>query len=68
MFRSLIVHEPPLLDQFPDDPTISPMLNEGKRREEAVVKLLESGDVPGGTCLFVETIAFGPGAWDKLPP
>jgi len=67
-FRSLIFHEPPLLDQFPEDPTIAPMLREGKRRTEAVAKLLGNGDIPGGARLFVETIAFGPGGWDRLYP
>lgn len=32
------------------------------------MKVLESGDKQGGARQFVETIAFGPGAWDGLPP
>ena len=68
VFRSLIIHEPPLLDLFQDDPAIAPMLKEAKRRVEPVAELLEKGDLSGGARLFVETIAFGPGAWNKLSP
>jgi pimeloyl-ACP methyl ester carboxylesterase len=67
IFRSLIIHEPPLLDFKTSDPSLAGLLSEGKRRAEAVVRLLEAGDKAGGARLFVETIAFGPGAWDKLP-
>jgi pimeloyl-ACP methyl ester carboxylesterase len=68
IFRSLIIHEPPLLDLSMDNPSIAGILKEGKNRAKAVVKVLESGDKSGGARLFVETIAFGQGAWDKLPP
>ncbi len=67
LFRSLIIHEPPLLDFETDDPSMAGLLRGGKARAEAVVRLLEAGDKAGGARLFVETIAFGPGAWDKLP-
>ena len=36
-----------------------------QRRIGAVVGLLEGGDHEGAARLFVETIAFGPGAWDE---
>ena len=36
-----------------------------QRRIDAVVALLEGGDHDGAARLFVETIAFGPGAWDE---
>ncbi len=68
VFRSLIVHEPPLLDLAPGDPSTAPMLREGRIRVEAAVRVLESGDRAGGARKFVETIAFGAGAWDKLTP
>jgi pimeloyl-ACP methyl ester carboxylesterase len=32
-----------------------------------VVRLLTDGDAEGGARRFVETIAFGPGAWKELP-
>jgi pimeloyl-ACP methyl ester carboxylesterase len=68
IFRSLIIHEPPLLDMPLDVPSVAMMLRDGKSRADAVVKKLEAGDRAGGARQFVETIAFGPGAWDKLSP
>ncbi|MDE1853448.1 MAG: alpha/beta hydrolase [Thaumarchaeota archaeon] len=68
VFQSLAIHEPPLLDLPLDDPSVAAKLREGKSRAEAVVKVLETGDRPRGARQFVDTIAFGPGAWDKLPP
>lgn len=68
VFRSLIIHEPPLLDWPTNDSSMAPLLKEGKSRSEAVIRVLEAGDKEGGARLFVETVAFGPGAWDKLPP
>jgi len=68
IFLSLIIHEPPLLDLSLDDPPVAAKLREGKNRAEAAMKILETGDRQGGARQFVETLAFGPGAWDKLPP
>jgi len=67
IFRSLSVHEPPLFDLLADDPSMAPILTEGRKRAEAVVKTLEGGDKVGGARLFVETMAFGTGGWEKLP-
>ena len=68
IFKSLTVHEPPLLDLKLDDPIVAGKLRDGKRRAESVVKILETGDRKEGARQFVETVAFGPGAWDKLSP
>lgn len=68
IFRSLTIHEPPLLDLSVEEPAVAAMLREGKSRAEAAAEVLESGDRSGGARQFVETIAFGPGSWDKLPP
>ena len=35
-------------------------------RVEAVVELLATGDTTGGTRLFLETVAFGPGVWEQM--
>jgi pimeloyl-ACP methyl ester carboxylesterase len=64
VFRSLIVHEPPLFPLLAGT-ELEPALGEVQRRIEPVVALLEGGDHEGAARLFVETIAFGPGAWDK---
>ncbi len=68
IFKSLTVHEPPLLDLPLDDSSLEAKLLEGNRRAKSVVKILEAGDSKGGARQFVETVAFGPGAWDKLSP
>lgn len=67
IFRSLTVHEPPLFDLLTDDPSTAPVLKEGRSRAEAVIRLLERGDRSGGARQFVETMAFGPGQWERLP-
>lgn len=67
VFRSLTVHEPPLFDLLVDDPATRQLMDDGRGRAEKVVKLLEAGDKAGGARLFVETLAFGPGGWDKFP-
>jgi pimeloyl-ACP methyl ester carboxylesterase len=67
LFRSLIVHEPPLFGLLKEEPDAMPALAAVQSRIAAVVSLLAHGDWTGGARLFVETIAFGPGAWAALP-
>ncbi|HJU75877.1 MAG TPA: alpha/beta hydrolase [Gemmatimonadaceae bacterium] len=67
LFRSLIVHEPPLFGLLADDREATPALGAVQERISAVVRLLTAGDSAGGARQFVETIAFGPGAWQELP-
>ena len=43
------------------------MLAALQNRIAAVVALLQAGDMVGGAQCFVETVAFGPGAWSQLP-
>ncbi len=66
IFKSLTVHEPPLLGLELDEPFLVAKLIDGKRRAESVVKVLETGNRREGARQFVETVAFGPGAWDRL--
>lgn len=66
LFRSLIVHEPPLME-IVDDPEVLPVMKDFQVNIDAVIKRLNEGDVPGGAQQFVEDVAFGPGAWDQLP-
>ena len=67
LFRSLIVHEPPLFGLLKDEPKAKLALAAVQERMSAVVSLLTAGDWAAGARQFVETIAFGPGAWPKLP-
>jgi len=64
VFRSLIVHEPPLFPLLAGT-EFDAALAEVQRRIDAVVRLLEGGDHEGAARRFAETIAFGPGAWDE---
>ncbi|GLQ53683.1 hypothetical protein GCM10010862_09420 [Devosia nitrariae] len=66
LFRSLIVHEPPLFGLLKDDPNAQSMLSAVQERIAAVAELLKAGDFVGGARQFVETVAFGPGAWETL--
>lgn len=68
LFRSMNVHEPPLFGILAGKPEMAPLLDEVGRRIGAVVEHLERGDNEAGARQFVETIAFGPGAWDELSP
>lgn len=67
LFRSLIVHEPPLFGLLKDEPEAKQALTGAQERISAAASLLAGGDWTGGTRQFVETIAFGPGAWPELP-
>jgi pimeloyl-ACP methyl ester carboxylesterase len=67
VFRSLIAHEPPLFPLLAGT-DFEPALVEVQRRIDAVAKLLEAEDNEGASRLFVETIAFGPGAWEQQLP
>jgi pimeloyl-ACP methyl ester carboxylesterase len=67
LFRSLIVHEPPLIGLLKDDPTATRALAAVETRVSKVLSLLTAGESTEGARQFVETIAFGPGAWAELP-
>jgi pimeloyl-ACP methyl ester carboxylesterase len=64
LLASAIAHEPPLVGMIQDHP-MAPAV---RQRIAAVVGLLRSGDMEGGARQFVETLALGPGTWQKLPP
>jgi pimeloyl-ACP methyl ester carboxylesterase len=64
IFRSLIAHEPPLFALL-TAPEFAPALAEVHRRLDTVIKSLEHGDYQRGARQFMDTIAFGPGAWDE---
>ena len=67
LFRSLIVNEPPLMSLLAGEPDGQAMLQTIKGRIDAVVELLEAGDIEGGVRQFVETM-LGPGVWEQIPP
>jgi pimeloyl-ACP methyl ester carboxylesterase len=68
LFRSLLVHEPPLVGLLDGRSDLEPMLQGFYARIQAVIELLHAGDMEAAARRFVETVAFGPGAWESLPP
>ena len=66
LFRSLSVHEPPLLGLL-KDPSARDALQTSEERVQVVIELLEAGQLESGARQFVETMMIGPGAWERLP-
>ena len=67
LFRSVVVHEPPLFQLLDQEPGAEAALHAIRERTDAVLQLLNAGNASAGARQFVETIALGPGAWDQLP-
>ena len=65
--RSLVVHEPPLIGLTAGRPEYEAMVDGFYARVGAVVELLRAGQMEAAAERFVETVAFGPGAWRTLP-
>jgi pimeloyl-ACP methyl ester carboxylesterase len=68
LLRAIACHEPPLIALIAGDPEVGPIAEEVRKRLDAVIDKLAAEDNAGGAQLFVETVAMGPGMWDKLPP
>ena len=68
LLRGVIAHEPPLFSLLANDPSVAPMLDEVRKRIGAVVERIAAGDHAGAAEQFVETVALGPGSWERLPP
>ena len=68
MLRSLAAHEPPLFGLLADDPASAPALRAIDERMTNVLRLLRGGHFRNAARHFIDTVAFGPGMWDKLPP
>jgi pimeloyl-ACP methyl ester carboxylesterase len=68
VFRSLSCHEPPLWGVLANDPEGQELLAQGAASLAAVGRRIAEGDHEGAARQFVEEVAFGPGAWENLPP
>jgi pimeloyl-ACP methyl ester carboxylesterase len=68
LVRSVAAHEPGLFGLFVDDPNQGTLMREALGRLEAAATRLAAGDVEGGTRQFMETVVFGPRAWEIIPP
>jgi len=67
MFRRLIAHEPPLFDLLEENGGARAALGAVRQHMEAAAALLADGAMEAGTRQFVETIAAGPGGWERIP-
>jgi len=66
LFKTMVIHEPPLFTLLEGQPEVGKALQIVTERIQAVVNLLKEGKNEEGAELFVETIAFGAGAWKNL--
>jgi pimeloyl-ACP methyl ester carboxylesterase len=67
LFRSITVHEPPLVAIVADDPDAPGQLRPTQASMDAVLAHLRKGEHRQGARQFVEEVAMGPGTWDRLP-
>ncbi len=67
LVRGLAVHEPPGVPLLADDPAFVPMVDGFVRGIAPVRELLEAEEFAAAAKLFAETIALGPGQWERLP-
>jgi pimeloyl-ACP methyl ester carboxylesterase len=67
LFRSLIVHEPPLMAIAAEDPGVLSVMTEFQKNIDAVIERLRAQDIAAGARQFVEEVALGAGAWEQLP-
>jgi len=67
LLRSLVVHEPPLVELLKGRSEFKSMLEGFYSLVAGVFVLLKAGEMQAAAERFVETVAFGPGAWATLP-
>jgi pimeloyl-ACP methyl ester carboxylesterase len=67
IFKTLVIHEPPLFGLLKHIDEAQPMLKVVEERIRVVADLVATNECEQAAKLFVETIAFGPGAWQQLP-
>lgn len=67
LFRSMIIHEPPLFGLLQYDASAQQALQLVNERVQGVLGLIEAGSIEEATAAFMEKIAMGPGSWEKLP-
>jgi len=68
LFNMIFIHEPPLFPLLEGEQSTEKTLHAVGERTKAVVDLLKQEKNKEAAELFVETIAFGPGAWKNLTP
>jgi pimeloyl-ACP methyl ester carboxylesterase len=68
LFRTLMVHEPPLFDLLRDGPETKPLIEAFDEGARGVMNALEAGNFEEGARQFVDNVALGPGSWDNFVP
>ncbi|MFH9350887.1 alpha/beta fold hydrolase [Kitasatospora sp. NPDC017646] len=67
LLRGIAVHEPPASGVLLTDPDLRPIGTAFADRISAVRELLEQAESAAAAELYVDSLAFGPGAWEQLP-
>jgi pimeloyl-ACP methyl ester carboxylesterase len=67
IFKSMIIHEPPLFGLLTDNPKAQEALQTVNKRMSVVLDLIAAGNLEKATEEFMEKLAMGPGTWEKLP-
>ncbi|KAA9035944.1 alpha/beta hydrolase [Ginsengibacter hankyongi] len=67
LFKSMVIHEPPLFGILKDNPNAREALQLVDGRIKVVLDLFAEGNLQKATEEFMEKIAMGTGAWEKLP-
>ncbi|MFJ9772264.1 alpha/beta fold hydrolase [Kitasatospora sp. NPDC101157] len=67
LLRGIAVHEPPGSGVLLTDPDLRPVGTAFADRIAAVRELLEQAESAAAAELYVDSLAFGPGAWEQLP-
>jgi pimeloyl-ACP methyl ester carboxylesterase len=63
LFRTLCVHEPPLVSLAPDDPAVAGVAD----GVAPLVDLIARGEHETAAREFIDNVVIGPGAWAELP-
>ncbi|XKK63737.1 alpha/beta hydrolase [Streptomyces sp. ARC32] len=67
LFRSVAVHEPPLIGIVADDPAAAGLLRPTVTGIASVVALIGEGERDRAARVFVDDVALGPGTWEEMP-
>ena len=67
IFRSMVIHEPPLFDLLNDNPNAQKTFETVNERINVVLDLIAADNQEKAAEEFMEKIAMGPGSWERLP-
>lgn len=67
IFKSMTIHEPPLLGVLKENPAAQEILKTVNQRVITVLDLITKGEMEKAAEEFMEKIGMGEGSWEKLP-